>query len=127
MINELCKVAHDSAVEKGFYELNRTLPELCMLIVGELSEAVEAERKGEKVLPEFQDVIKDYAEPKRWEHPDTFSEYDVLIRGTIEEEIADAFIRLMDLCGFYGIDIDSAIQGKMLYNKKREKKHGKVY
>ena len=127
MINELCKEAHDNAVAKGFYERERGLPELAMLIVGELSEAVEAERMGERVVPDFQKVIELFAKPETWESENAFNSYEHIIRGSIEEEIADTFIRLMDLCGFYGIDIDSAIKGKMIYNSKREKKHGKKY
>ena len=49
MLNELSNKAHAAAVEKGFYERKRDLPELAMLIITELSEAVEAERKGAKI------------------------------------------------------------------------------
>ena len=50
-----------------------------------------------------------------------------MIRGTVPEEIADAFIRLFDLCGFYGIDIEAHIKAKMAYNATRPAKHGKKY
>jgi NTP pyrophosphatase (non-canonical NTP hydrolase) len=42
------------------------------------------------------------------------------------EELADAFIRLMDLCGGLGIDIEGEIAKKSLKNKNRPYKHGKV-
>jgi NTP pyrophosphatase (non-canonical NTP hydrolase) len=43
------------------------------------------------------------------------------------EEIADAFIRLLDHCGAEGIDIEAEILKKMEVNEGREVKHGKVY
>ena len=47
-INELSKLAHKTAVEKGFYDRrDRPITELLMLIVTELGEACEADRKGE--------------------------------------------------------------------------------
>lgn len=42
------------------------------------------------------------------------------------EEIADSFIRLLDLCGGLGIDIEEEIHKKSLKNKQRPYKHGKI-
>lgn len=42
------------------------------------------------------------------------------------EEIADAFIRLMDLCGGMKIDIEAEIEKKSNKNKNRPYKHGKI-
>jgi len=41
------------------------------------------------------------------------------------EEVADTFIRLCDICGSLGIDIEGAIKDKMEINKGRPFKHGK--
>ena len=43
-----------------------------------------------------------------------------------KEELADAFIRLLDLCGGLNIDIENEIYQKSMVNKKRPYKHGKV-
>ena len=43
------------------------------------------------------------------------------------EELADTFIRLFDLCGGLGIDLEKQIEWKMSFNKTREKLHGKTY
>lgn len=40
------------------------------------------------------------------------------------EELADVCIRVFDLCGKLQIDLEGAIEAKMLRNKKREYKHG---
>jgi NTP pyrophosphatase (non-canonical NTP hydrolase) len=42
------------------------------------------------------------------------------------EELADAFIRLFDLCGGLGIDIEKEIVTKSEKNKARPYKHGKI-
>lgn len=42
------------------------------------------------------------------------------------EELADAFIRLFDLCGGMNIDIEEEISKKSIKNKARPYKHGKV-
>ena len=48
-------------------------------------------------------------------------------QDTFEDEIADSFIRLFDLCGGLGIDIEKHIELKLKYNSTREFKHGKQY
>ena len=42
-----------------------------------------------------------------------------------KEEIADTFIRLLDICGSMNIDIECEIKTKMAENNERPKKHGK--
>jgi len=44
-----------------------------------------------------------------------------------KEEVADTFIRLLDLCGHLDIDIEEEILKKHEVNKKRPKLHGKNY
>lgn len=42
------------------------------------------------------------------------------------EELADTFIRLLDLCGGLDIDVEEEIYAKSQRNKKRPYKHGKI-
>lgn len=42
-------------------------------------------------------------------------------------ELADAVIRIADLCGYLGIDLDAVISEKMAYNETRPFKHGKRF
>jgi NTP pyrophosphatase (non-canonical NTP hydrolase) len=74
-----------------------------MLIVTELAEAVEALRKGNPTS----DKIKDFT--------------------LVEEELADAVIRLLDLSGGRKWDIVGAMMAKMSYNANRPYKHGKTF
>ena len=45
--------------------------------------------------------------------------------ANFNEEIADTFIRLLDLTGTMGIDIEAEIAKKMAINEGRELRHGK--
>ena len=46
--------------------------------------------------------------------------------ANFKEELADTFIRLLDLCGGLKIDIEDEIYKKSLVNKNRPFKHGKI-
>ncbi len=39
-------------------------------------------------------------------------------------ELADIVIRVGDLCGYLGIDLESAVAEKMAFNATREHRHG---
>ena len=94
-ISDYINKAHGNAKNKGFWDKPREFGTLIALIHSELSEALEADRKGDK--------------------------------DNIAEELADTCIRIFDLCGGYGIDLESAIQAKMAVNEGRARLHGKQY
>ena len=103
-LTELCKTSHAVAVEKGWYEQERKLPELLMLVVSELAEALEDYRGG-------------------YGCNETYYEGQGKPCG-IPTEIADAVIRIGDLCGAFGIDLEKAVTEKMAYNLHRPHRHG---
>jgi len=74
--------------------LNRNKGELLMLIVSEISEAMEGERKG----------LMDDKLPHR---------------KMAEVELADALIRIFDYAGAFGYDLDGAVAEKNAYNESR--------
>lgn len=135
-LNEIAKDFHKTAVKKGFWDEPREIGTLLMLIVSELSEALEADRKNKHAdLSKMQSDIKRLAEIFKNSYARDLINADEPfkqafkdnIKDTFEDEIADTFIRLFDLVGHLGIDIDKHIELKMKYNKTREYKHGKNY
>lgn len=121
-IKELIQKAHSNAVEKGFYPEGeqKNIGELLMLVVSELGEALEAHRKGTYPIYEmFQSEI-DEGRPFQ----EAFKNH---IKDTLHDELADAVIRICDMCGYMGIDLEKHIELKMKYNEAREHKHGKKY
>jgi NTP pyrophosphatase (non-canonical NTP hydrolase) len=90
------KEIHQLAIDKGWYDRERPIPEVLMLMVTELAEAMEAHRKqispGEK--------------------------------GWIGEELADCIIRIFDTAEANGIDIIVEVNKKHEFNKTRPYRHG---
>jgi NTP pyrophosphatase (non-canonical NTP hydrolase) len=79
--------------------LERNKGELLMLIVSEIAEAMEGERK---------DQMDDHLPHRKM----------------AEVELADALIRIFDYAGAYNYDLDGAMAEKRAYNHKR-KDHSK--
>lgn len=114
-INDICHRVHETN-EKWWKDLETGLPvqrnvgEMLMLVVSELSEAMEGHRKG------LQD-----------DH--------LLNRPMIEVELADAIIRIFDIAAGLGYDLGGAFVEKMRYNatrsdhqiENRRKEGGKKY
>lgn len=128
-INTLIELSHATAKEKGFWDSERNLPELLMLTVSELSEALEALRKENKSNPAIVASLYDaYVEDPHPMDIDTFKhEFQSHVKNSFEDEIADTVIRLFDLCGGLGIDLETHILLKINYNKLRGYKHGKTF
>lgn len=103
-------VAHENSKAHGFYDGGdcENIYLKLDLIHAELSEALEELRKG-KGRNEI------YFEDGK-EKPEGFP-----------VEIADVFIRLFDLCGWLGIDVDYVVKLKHEYNKSRPYKHNKKF
>lgn len=109
-INELQEVCHTLSVRAGWHENPREIGTMLMLIVSELAEAMEGDRKG----------LKDDHLPHR---------------DMMEVELADAVIRIFDLSGKMGFDLGGALVEKLIYNQNRadhkpenrQKEGGKKY
>lgn len=97
---------HKNAVQHGWYDGNgaKNFGELLMLVVTEVAEVMEEYRNGR--------LMKE-----------TYVNKNGKMCG-IPSELADIVIRVMDICGYYNIDLEQAIAEKHEYNKSRPYKHG---
>lgn len=114
MINELVKQAHQNAVNKGWWDEDRSFGEVIALIHSEASEALEDFRNGKRpdeVWYELKQVWNNETQ-------------EIGKPCGIPSELADICIRVFDVCGRYGIDLEQAIREKMDYNATRPRKHG---
>ena len=131
-IKKLCKQINDNAKEKGFWDQERNVGELLMLVVSEISEALEAHRSGNtyngKAETGICSSMIDFCMNKKNYNAANWNQiYELELKNCFETEIADAIIRLLDLYTGLDIDIEKFIEMKMHYNKSREKMHGKKY
>ena len=116
---------YSANVKKGFHDKSIDTGTLLMLIVSELSEALEADRIGKYADKDaLRKCLSDIDNDKQQDFVELFS---MSIKDSFEDEIADAIIRLFDLCGAYKINIAAHIKAKLYYNTTRPNKHGKNY
>tara|TARA_B100001996_G_C18652295_1_gene589867 strand:- start:43 stop:366 length:324 start_codon:yes stop_codon:yes gene_type:complete len=101
-INALIEKSHNIAINKGWWDKEREIPELIALIHSELSEALEEYRVRENLDIRYEN-----------EKPEGFV-----------VELADVLIRIFDLSGKYEIDLEKALVAKLKYNETRKYRHG---
>lgn len=107
-LNELRDKAYQCAIAHGWHEENLSNEHFLCLVISELMEAVEADRKGKHakvaMFKEWQGNSLPLTEETRIRR--FMEDFEVFIKGTVEEELADACIRLLDLAGLRGYDLD---------------------
>ena len=92
-LTELRDRAYRAACDNGFHDEQKPDAVYKMLIITEIAEAVQADRKGL------------YADKDKFDYAvdrgayDCEEAYEMYIRGSVEEELADIIIRILDYCG----------------------------
>lgn len=94
-LNRLCDISHGCSRHAGWWDNTRNFGELIALIHSEISEALEGGRKDrmDDHLPQFSNVAV---------------------------ELADAVVRITDLCGALQIPLGDVLIAKMKYNAQRQ-------
>lgn len=88
---ETAKEVHANSVAKGFWDKKLSDEHCFMLVITELTEAVEAHRKGRTAsIPEG---IEDF--PNKV----FIASFKSHVKDTVEDELADTAIRLLDIYG----------------------------
>lgn len=97
-LNKYRDEAFRIATSHGFHDEKYSVEHWICLIISELMEAVEADRKGFRA---DLDAYEKYA--TRISFDENFERH---IKDTIEDELSDACIRIFDLAGENNIDLD---------------------
>ena len=89
-VQELIKRAYSIAATHGFHEVDRSNAHWLMLVVSEIGEMVEADRKSRRAFVGDKLSISD----------ETFAEwFESNVKDTLEDELADVVIRICDFLG----------------------------
>lgn len=111
-LNDLAVRCHATALDKGWYDSDRSLGDILALVHSELSEALEAYRSRGDVHATW--TTPRHADGSRVAHKPEGVVY----------ELADAIIRILDYCAAEGLDIGEAVRAKMQFNEGRPHRHG---
>lgn len=120
MINSLADSVHEANtkwwtdLETG-ERLNRNIPEMLMLTVSELAEAVEDAPQYNMVVMEVTKALSRAMEGIRKDKMDDKLPH----RKAFEVELADAVIRIFDIAAGFGLDLGGAYVEKCAYNQTR--------
>lgn len=131
-LNELSKSIHANNEIKGFWDGGveaKNIGEVLMLIVTEVAEACEADRKNHhaqnmQLSPILETGEMEHVISSKNRFKDDF---EFAVKNSFEDELADIIIRVLDVCGAMNIDIDYHIEQKLKYNSLRPYKHEKAY
>lgn len=116
MINHLTEVAHETAIEHGFYDDQQHLMN-SMRVEGMFEETFLVGRSF--TLEQIAKIMSECGEAVAAIQHGEADDF-------VAEELADAVIRTFDLAGYMGVDFGSILVSKMERNKHRPYKHGKV-
>ena len=93
-VNKLTDFCYNQSKNAGWHDNQREIGTMLMLVVSEIAEAMEGDRK---------DLMDDHLPHRKM----------------IEVELADAVIRIGDLAGKLNLDLGGAIDEKLEYNLNR--------
>lgn len=105
-LNEYRNQAYKIACEHGFHEEPHSVEHWKCLIVSELMEAVEADRNGKRASIKAFNTRQIVGKGSSCETLSYGYNFRLCIKDTVEDELADACIRLLDLAGYKNIDLN---------------------
>lgn len=107
-LNELKDRVYKTACEHGFHEEELSDKHCLMLVITELSEAIEADRKKRFCSEEYIEMmcmLYPYQQNKTYKSNVILHDYEMWIKGSVEEELADVAIRLLSFAGLRSLNL----------------------
>lgn len=112
-LNKLSNAIHENAVKHGWWDDKPSNEHCLMLVVTEIAEMVEADRNkswARMNVSKIKGSLASNDDIKECLAMDTANGYEerfkAIIKDTVEDEMADVAIRLLDLAGSLGMDFE---------------------
>lgn len=123
--NKLRDLSHETAKRHGFWDDNPSDDHFLCLIVSELMEAVEADRKDK--YGNLQAMVKivddqaasEYGITDHWLEFWFKTYFDERVKDSVGDELADALIRICDLAGKHHINLTGIIEADSKLSKEK--------
>ena len=106
--NGYVRKAYETACKHGFHDEYRPDTHWLMLVITEISEAVEADRKGKRAQVAMFNKECNSPQPEERVNAHWQFCFEQFIKDTVEDEFADICIRLYDYAGLIGARITKA-------------------
>lgn len=106
-LENLANRAYSNAKEHGFFKSSNRFQHYLFLVIAELGEALEADRRNKRALPEaFDRAMKEPVSPHEAATPEEIYDhwFEAYIKDTLEDELADAAIIVLSLSGSWLYD-----------------------
>lgn len=115
LLNGLANDIRFDNASKGFDPTLETIDRYLLLVVSEIVEG--------------QEELRDGRAPNEVYYEDNNPGRAGQLRKPcgFPSEMADALIRILDICAKFNIDIDAIVQEKLAFNRSRPPKHGRQF
>lgn len=108
-LNELRDEAYSIAKANGWHEQEHSDEHWLMLIITEIAEAVQADRKGHHAdaasFNEYQTYYGSFLPSEETREIRFKEDFEAYIKNTVEDELSDVVIRCLDLAGLRKVEL----------------------
>lgn len=125
-LNKLSKEIYEANKAKGFHDEKHSVEHMMCLVISELMEAVEADRKDIHAdlesFEQFMSGVKDKHYDKMYSEC-----FKQLIKDTVSDELADAVIRLLDTAGALEVGLKRYIDTEQVIEVNSQNINNKLF
>lgn len=116
--NKFAKFCYKEAQDRGFHESGPIAPPYHDDKVQSFTANLHEE------ISEFHSAWRNKRLDQPCDKAEKMAQHGLPVLSCAEEELADIIIRALDTAATLGIDIERAVEGKMLYNRTRSHRNG---
>lgn len=108
-ISDFISRSYVCACNHGFHDMELSRKHFLMLVLSELGEVVEADRSGRICMCSASTLSELLNRMSYDSSLESKEEFDIRVKDTVGDELADVCIRLFDYCGAFGIELSDVL------------------